>query len=194
MIKLTFGLIAGALAIGCFLPYFRDIFKRKTTPHTYSWLIWSILQITGVVAIIVGHGGYYGVLGIGIGALFCLSIFVLSFKYGTKNITAIDTFSFIGALLAIVIWIFTKNPLYSVVLISIIDFVGFIPTIRKGYEEPYTETMSTYLMASISDVFAILALSTFSLVTTLYLGTLVFSNALFVVILLYRRRTNHPLL
>ncbi len=186
--QLIFGIIATALAIGCFVPYFIDIFKRKTTPHAYSWLIWSILQITGVVAIVASHGGYYGVLGIGIGAIFCLSIFFLSFKYGTKNVTRTDTISFLSALIAISFWIFTKNPLYSVILISIIDFVGFIPTIRKGLEEPHTETMSTYLMSSLSDIFSILALSTFTLTTTLYLGTLVFTNGLFVVLLLYRRR------
>lgn len=185
--QLIFSVIATILAITCFAPYLIDIFKKKTTPHAYSWLIWSILQITGVVAIIAGDGGYYGVLGIAVGAFFCLTIFFLSFKYGTRNITKTDTVSFIGALLAIIIWIFTKDPLYSVILISLIDFVGFIPTIRKGWDEPQTETISTYLMASLSDIFAILALSFFSLTTTLYLGTLVFSNALFVVILLYRR-------
>lgn len=185
--QLIFGLIATVLAIVCFAPYFFDIFKRKTTPHAYSWLIWSILQITGVVAIIASHGGYYGVFGIGIGALLCLAIFFLSFKYGTKNITKTDTVSFIAALIAISFWIFTKNPLYSVILISVIDFVGFIPTIRKGFEEPHTETISTYLMAAISDIFAILALSTFTLTTVRYLDTLVFSNGLFVIILMYRR-------
>jgi uncharacterized membrane protein len=192
-LKLISGILAGLLGVICFVPYLRDIFKKETTPHSYSWLIWAILQTIGVVAIIVGHGGYYGTLGIAAGALFCLTIFLLSLKYGTKNITKLDTFSFVMALVAILIWVFTKTPLYSVILISLIDFIGFIPTMRKGYEQPETETASTFFIASISNVFALLALSAYSISTTLYLCSLIFTNTLFVIILLYRRTKLHKL-
>ena len=187
MIKPIFGILAGILSVVCYIPYLRDIFQKKTTPHSYSWLIWSILQAVGVVAIIVGQGGYFSILGIAVGAFFCLIVFLLSLKFGTKNITKLDTASLIGAFIAIEIWIFTKDPLYSVILISVIDFLGYIPTMRKGYEEPYTETLSTYVASAVSLALALLALTTYSLTTTLYLATLVFSNSLFVLILLYRR-------
>jgi len=187
-IKSVLGILAGITAIGCFVPYLQDIFKKKTTPHSYSWLIWSILQTIGVIAIVLGQGGYYGASGIAVGAIFCLLIFFLSLRYGTKNVTKTDTLLFVASLGAIFIWIFTKNAIYSVILISIIDFAAFIPTIRKGYEEPMTETISTYFIAALSNIFALMALSIYSLTTALYLSTLVFTNSLFVVILLYRRR------
>lgn len=185
-----FGITASALAIICFLPYLRDIFKRRTTPHSYSWLIWSILQIIGALAIIAGGGGYAGAANISIGALFCLTIFFLSLRYGTKNITKIDTISFIGALIGVVLWIFTKNPLASVILVTLVDLVGFVPTIRKSYQEPNSETASTYSLAALSDIFALLALSSYSLTTSLYLGSLVITNSICVAILLYRRTQN----
>ncbi len=189
-LKLISGIIAGLLGIICFIPYLRDIFKKKTTPHSYSWFIWGILQVTGIVAIITNEGGYYGTLGIAAGAVFCVITFFLSLKYGTRNITKTDTVSFIAALVAIVIWILTKNAMYSVILISLIDFIGFIPTMRKGYEEPQSETVSTYALAALSNVFALLALSSYSISTSLYLASLVLSNSLFVGLLLIRRRKN----
>lgn len=179
--------MAGILGIFCFFPYLRDVFKKKTMPHAYSWLIWGILQTVSTIAIITSHGGYYGTLGIATGAILCLFVFFLSFKYGTKNITRSDTFCLVAALVAILIWIFTKNPFYSVILVSLIDFTDFIPTLRKGYQEPWSETTSLYVMAAVSDIFALLALSTYSIPTALYLSTLVFSNSLFVIILLSRR-------
>lgn len=185
-IKIIAAIITSILSIVCFLPYLRDIFKRKSTPHIYSWLVWSILQAEGTIAIIVGHGSY-GALGIGIGTLFCIAIFILSFKYGTKNITKFDTICLVGSALSIVLWIFTKNPLTAVILISFIDFMAFMPTYRKGYEEPYTETVSTYLWSSISSMFAIVALTDYSVVTVLYLASLVLSNGTFVLLLLCRR-------
>lgn len=184
--KLIAAVITSVLSVVCFLPYLKDIFKSKSKPHIYSWLVWSILQGEGTVAIILGHGGY-GALGIGIGTFFCVLIFVLSFTYGTKNITRFDGICLAAALVSIVIWSLTKNPLLAVILISTIDFLAFLPTYRKGYEEPYTETVSTYLFSSVSSIFAVIALSNYSIVTVLYIASLAASNGLFVLILLYKR-------
>ncbi|MDD5068393.1 MAG: hypothetical protein PHS53_02570 [Candidatus Pacebacteria bacterium] len=186
-IKLLFGIVASIFSIACFAPYFRDVFLKKTNPHSYSWLVWSILQSVGVLAILSDRGGY-GVLGLGIGAFLCTCMFLLSLKYGTKNITKFDTICLVGSLIAIGIWLFEKNALHSVILISIIDFVGFLPTYRKGYEEPFTETISTYFMSALAVVFDIFALSHYSITTTLYLGTLLFSNGFFVLLLVTRRK------
>jgi hypothetical protein len=185
-IKITAAIITSLLSIICFLPYLRDIFNKKSTPHIYSWLVWSILQAEGTIAIIVGHGSY-GALGIGIGTLFCSLIFFLSFKYGTKNITRFDKICLAGSILSVVLWIFTKDPTLAVILISVIDFMAFMPTYRKGYEEPLTETVSTYLLSSISSIFALVALTDYSVATSLYLVSLVLSNGIFVIILIYRR-------
>jgi hypothetical protein len=64
--KEFFGVIAVIIGLASFFPYLRDIFLRKTTPHMYSWLVWSILQTIGVIAMIVGHAGY-GAFGLAVG-------------------------------------------------------------------------------------------------------------------------------
>jgi hypothetical protein len=185
--KMIFGLIATVLAVIAFIPYLKDIFGGKTKPHVYSWLVWSIIQGVGVLAMFEGGAGW-GALGLGIGSLFCISIFLLSFKYGTKNITKIDTFLLIAALITIVVWLTTEDPLWSVVLVSLIDFIAFVPTYRKTYLAPHGETLSTYIFDVVSNMFAIVAIATYSLTTTLYISSLVISNALMVFILIYRRR------
>ena len=185
-IKLILAIISGGLAIIAFTLYIASILKRKTTPHLYSWLIWSILQCIATAAIIQGKGGY-GALNFIISAILCTSIFILSLKFGTKNITKYDTICLVGSLFAIVIWIFTKDPVYSVILITIIDFIGFIPTYRKSYTEPNTEALSTYIINTIGDGLAVLALATYSLTTVLYPGSLVVTNLLLISILIYKR-------
>jgi len=185
--KLIFAIISTALAIVCFFPYIRDILAKKTTPHIYSWLVWSILQSAGVVAMIIG-GAQFGALGLAVGALFCISIFILSFKFGTKNITKFDTICLLGAIIAIVIWLIQDDPTLSVILITLIDFVAFLPTYRKGYLEPNSETISTYLLSSFSNAFALLAMANYSLVTSFYVSSLVLTNGVIVIILITRRR------
>ncbi|MCL4392212.1 hypothetical protein M1413_02655 [Patescibacteria group bacterium] len=186
-IKFFFGVIGGILNVISFVPYLLDIFRGKTKPHSYTWLIWSILQTMGTIAIFLNGGGY-GALGLAIGALFCIFIFFLSLKYGTKNIVRFDTVLLVGALLAVVVWILTKNALYSVILVSAIDFTGYLPTARKGYEEPESETISLYFMNALTDILGLLALSAYSVTTVLYPAVLLFSNSSLVVLLSLRRR------
>lgn len=188
MVKAIFGFAALVLGVIPFFPYLRDIFAGKTKPHLYSWLVWSVLQTTGVVAMVLGGAGY-GAMGLGFNAIFVFVVLALSFKFGTKNITLFDTFCFIGALAAVAAWIVEKNPLYSVVLVTLIDFVAFLPTYRKSYVEPYTETPLSYALWALSDVCGVAALASYSVVTTLYVASLIATNALCVAIILLRRRT-----
>lgn len=97
------GLIGVVFAIAAFTPYITDIFRRRTEPHMYSWLVWSIIQITAVTLMVLNGAGI-GALGLAIGATLCVFVFILSFWYGTKNITRFDKVSFIGAFSAIVVW------------------------------------------------------------------------------------------
>lgn len=122
-----------------YLPYFRDIFRNKTQPHAYTWLIWAITQGTATVALWHGKGGW-GVLPLLVGTMLVFTVFLLSLKYGTKNITRADTIILIAALLAIVIWWQLHNPLLAVVMVTLIDVAGYAPSLRKTFEEPWSET------------------------------------------------------
>jgi uncharacterized membrane protein HdeD (DUF308 family) len=186
-IKYACGIIATVISVISFFPYLRDVFRRKTQPHSYTWLIWTILQVTGVVAMF-NNGAGIGALALTVGAFFCGYIFILSLKYGTKNITLFDTVCLIGALAAIAVYVFLHNPVLSVILITVIDFVGFLPTLRKAYVEPYSETISLYALGVIWSTFNIIAISTYSLTTTLYPSCILFANAVCCLVLWAKRK------
>jgi uncharacterized protein with PQ loop repeat len=186
-IKLLIGIFAGTIGALSFIPYFRDIFLHKTKPHIYTWLIWSLLQGTSVFIMLYGGAGI-GVLPFVIGTILCGSIFILSLKYGTKNITLFDTICLIGALVALIFYIFLHNSLLSIILVSIIDFIGFIPTFRKSYVEPKTETASTYIVSAVSSVLAIGALLNYSVITILYPATLILTDTTCWLIIVLRRK------
>ncbi len=186
-IKLFFGLISSVVAIVCFVPYLIDIVKKKTEPHMYSWLIWTILQIVGVMAQLKDGAGY-GSWALAIGAFFCFSIFLLSFKYGTKNISKFDIFCLISSLFAILVYINIKNPVWAIIVVTTIDFVGFLPTFRKGYEEPFSETPSTFVMSAVANFLSLLALQNYSLTTVLYIASLFLTNSSFATMIYWRKR------
>lgn len=187
-IKTLYGYIAAVIGIACFIPYIRDMFRKTTQPHIYTWLIWTILQVTGVIAM-YNNGAGIGALALAIGALFCAAICLLSLKLGTKNITLFDTICLAGALGATGIYVFLHQPLLSVILISAIDFTGFLPTLRKAYYEPWTETLSMYMLFVLSGIFSVMALAHYSLITTFYPLTLIVINILGTIMIWWRRRT-----
>jgi hypothetical protein len=185
-IKLLFGVISTGIAVICFLPYIADIFKRKTQPHMYSWLIWSILQIVGVAAQLKDGAGY-GAWALAVGAFFCFAIFLLSFKYGTKNISRFDLVCLVASITAIGAYIFIENPIWATIIVAITDFVGFLPTFRKGFQEPYSETVSTFILSALANGFSMAALQNYSLTTILYIGSLFFTNSSFATMIIVRR-------
>lgn len=186
IIKQILGIAAVVLTFVSYVPYIRDIIKGKTKPHAFTWLIWSILTLVSFAAQIsdnAGPGAYMNLATL----FLCGYIFFVALKY-KSNIVKSDYISFVLALLTIPLWIFSKNPAYSVLLIVMIDIFAFIPTIRKSFINPSTETSETYLLNSFKHVLSLSALSRYTLVTALYSSYLVIVNLLFAIMLIIRRK------
>jgi hypothetical protein len=186
--KVVLAGVAILLGLFSYVPYYRDIFRGKTKPHAFSWLVWA--SLTGIIffAQLFDKGGA-GAWVAGFTAVICFSIFILSLKKGEKNITRSDKLSLFGAGIAVFLWYLTSSPLISVILVIIIDAMGgFYPTIRKSYSKPYEETVLTYLLSGLKWVFAIIALENYTLITTLDPVFAAFTNLAFVALLLIRRK------
>mgnify|MGYP001563535493 FL=1 len=184
--KLIFSVIAIIIGFSATVPYVRDILSRKTKPHVYTWLIWSITTGTAAFGVIYGGGGV-GSLNLILLSLVTFGIFLLSIKYGTKNINTWDTIILIMAILAIFVWWKLKQPLVSIFMISAIDVLGYLPSFRKSYEEPWSETLISWIGFTLANTFAILALSQYNLLTTTYLISIAAANMMLFFICLLRR-------
>ena len=95
--------------------------------------------------------------------------------------------NFAAALASIPLWLVTGDPLLAVILVSIIDALGFYPTFRKGYHKPDEEALFHYNMAAIKFIIGIMAIENFTWVTVLYPASLVFMNGVFVTMIMWRR-------
>ncbi len=185
--KVILGLIAITISLIAYVPYFRDIFKGKTKPHIYTWLIWFLLTAIAFAGQLI-EGAGAGAWATGAVSIASLAIFILALKKGEKNITISDKFSLFGAFFALLLWFLTSNPLIAIILIIIIDILSFYPTIRKSLIKPNEETLSTYVLDCVAFIFAIAAIESYNLVTWLYPVTLVILNFGFAGILIVKRR------
>ncbi len=179
--------IAVILTFIAYIPYYRDIFKGKTRPHIYTWALWNLLTILIVAIQIRGGAGAAtwvtasaGLLGIG--------VMVLGFKNGKKDITKSDTVVAILALAAIFFWIAVDQPVISIILVIVADMLAFIPTVRKSYNDPYSETLSLYITNALRFGLALFAVETYTFLSTSWIVAWVAGNVGLSVLLVVRRR------
>jgi hypothetical protein len=164
------------------------VFAGRTKPHMFTWFIWAVLEGTAFFAQ-TGKGAGAGAWVTGTTCLLCLSVFLVSLSKGEKEITLADKICLSGAILGIIFWYFSGDALTAIILVSITDFLGFIPTFRKTFTKPYEETAKLYIMSIIKLVLALLALKSFNITTALYPASLILANALFVTMVAIRRKT-----
>ncbi|MDP3881178.1 MAG: hypothetical protein Q8Q32_03310 [bacterium] len=185
-LKELIGSITIILVLVAYFPYFYDIFKGKTKPHIFSWFIWAV--ITGIIfALQVSDGagpGAWSTLGV---AILASAIFLLSFKNGHKDIRKVDVLFLITAVLTIPLWLLAKQPVLSIILLSAIDMLGFLPTVRKSWNLPHSETLFLYAITAIRHALAIVALNEYSIVTWLFPVTWTIANTAFSIMLITRR-------
>lgn len=185
-IKIFFGIAGTLVAFLQYGLYIRTILLGKTKPHVFSWFVWGVPCGVVFLAQLVKGGGA-GAWVTGATALLCTFIFLLSLHYGEKRITKLDVASFVLALIAIALWLITKDPLWSVILISLADVLGMIPTLRKSYDNPYEEDLLSYVVANMKWTLSFLALETISFTTALYPVAMFLSIAILIVFLMWRR-------
>ncbi len=185
--KSLLSIIAILIATASRIEYVYLILRRKIKPHTFSWLVWTVLTVIAFAAQVVEKGGAGSWLT-GATALACFIIFILSFIYGERKFSLIDWLSLAGSGVALILWWLTKDPLSAVILVSIIDVIGMIPTLIKGYKKPFEDSITVFWVANIAFIMSLFALETHSLATWLYPLTIIAANTAFVVMILVRRR------
>jgi hypothetical protein len=185
--KEVIGGIAVVLTFIAYIPYYRDIRKGKTRPHVYSWSLWGLLTILLVALQIKGGAGPATWITAAAGLL-CVGVVVLSLKNGKRDITTSDTIVAILSLAAIGFWLLADQPEISISLVILADMLAFIPTVRKSYRDPHSETLSLYVTNAIRFTLALLAVETYNYLSTSWIIAWVIGNALLSILLIIRRK------
>lgn len=185
--QVPLAIISVVIGLVAFFPYFRDILRRRTKPHAFTWSVWSVIMSISFVASL-SKGGGYGAYAIGATAVACAATFVASLFRGEKDIARLDEMGLAAASVGILLWILTDSPLLAVIIVSLTDFAGFIPTFRKAYGKPWEETLSMYAMSGFSIALSIFALQSINPTTVIYPATVFASNYAFITMVMLRRR------
>lgn len=186
--KLLFSGLAITLAFVAFVPYIRSILKGRTRPHVFSWFIWGITTVIVFFAQLEADGGV-GAWPIGVSGVITVAVAVLAFiKRADISITRTDWTFFAAALASLPFWYLTSDPLWTVVVLSVVDLFGFGPTIRKAYAFPHQESQLFFFSLALRNGFAILALENYSVTTVLFPLSITLACTVLLTMVAYRRR------
>lgn len=167
-IKEILGVVAVVLSLAGFFPYIISIYKGITKPHVFSWVVWSIATVVVFFAQVSAMGGP-GAWATGVSGFLVVFIAFLAYERQCDiTITKSDWVFFILALSALPFWFFTDDPFWAVLVLTIVDFFAFIPTARKTYHAPYSETLILSAILAVRDIFAMSALESYSATTMMF--------------------------
>jgi hypothetical protein len=164
--------------------YIRDTLRGITSPNRVTWGLWTVEGILAFVIEVQDHVGLPALMTLTFG-LVPLVVIVASFRHShlAWKIGKFDIFCGVVSVLGLVFWLAVGQA--TVALISFVgaDQVAALPTLRKSWIAPSTETARTFFLGSVNCAITLMALQHFTtagalfpgciLVTDLIIGTLV---------------------
>ena len=177
------------LTFVAFIPYMISIWRQQTRPHVISWFIWGAGTVVVCVAQL-SDGAGIGAWPIGVSGLLTFGVaFLASVRSPDTSIVRLDWIYLLLALSALPLWFYTSTALSAVIVLTIVDLLGFGPSVRKALELPYQEHATFFVIAIFRNAFVILALENYSWTTVLFPAAVGGACILFVALIGVRRWT-----
>ena len=180
--------IAIVLTFVAFVPYIVSILTDRIKPHVFSWGIWSITTLVVFFAQ-VEDGAGVGAWSTGVSG--CVTVLIACLAYWKRadiSVTRSDWLFLTAAVASLPIWYFTSDPVWTVVILTTVDVLGFGPTVRKAYNFPYTESLLFFAIFALRDSLVIAALENYTVTTVIFPASIVISCITLCVIVKYRRK------
>lgn len=179
--------ISGCLALVSSTVYCLSIYNGKTRPHRTTRFI-LLLDTCLSTASLFAHGDRVAVWLSGVSALQAIVIFALSIKYGMGGWSRSDIACLIIALIGIVLWQVTSNPLLALYFSILADLVGMVPAMIKTYRFPETEIWIFFALDIFAGIFSLLALRQWGIADFSYPLYIMLINAVMVALIVTPRQ------
>lgn len=175
--------IAGSAA------YIHDTLKGKTKPNRVSWSMWAIAPLIGTAAALYSHADIWATTRIFLAGFIPLLVILASFinPQSYWKLTIFDFVCGIFSLLALIVWGGINSPRSAILFAAIGDGFAAIPTIRKAWQYPETETGLTYLAGFIAVVLIIPSIPEWNIENSAFQIYLLIVNTLLLFVV-YRKR------
>lgn len=201
------GALAVVIALAAYAIYAWQTLRAETRPHPLSWLIFGILTGTGYLVQLdqaAGPGSWV----MGVTTIVCLLLCLMSFWKGERTFPWYEWAFLAAAAIVFVFYLWSRSPALlastltgrsrdimigngpaiSAVLASLVNVLGFGPTVTKAWTRPYSDSVTIFFLNGFKFIPSFFAMDSISVATCALPATLVVAN-LAVAAIIYLRRS-----
>lgn len=170
------------------IPYAYGVAKGTIRTHPMTWLIWTLL--TFVIAVVqynegAGGGGWLAISA----TCFNFIVTILSLRGGIGFIDRKDYAVLLVCMGCFPLYFYFHQPLWTALVITLVDSISFIPMIRKAFRDPYGESLRFQWLMVAGYSSSLLALENYTLPICLFPVAMVIMHGLTGgVILIFRKK------
>ncbi len=147
------GVLAGLVGVFDTVPYLRDVMRGSTRPHRGTWLIWSALAVVVCLAQ-WADGASWSLIMLLTQAVLTTAVFAVAIARGQGGTTIIELALIAAAAAGVTGWLLSGEPLVATVCVVAADLIAAAMMVPKTYHDPGSETLATFVYASIGGALA----------------------------------------
>ena len=182
------GKLAGIISLSAYAPYILSILRKKTKPNRASWIIWAI--VSTIIALSYREAGasyaFLAPVGYVVGSTI---VFILSIRHGVGGWTPFDRKCLIGAAISLVLWWAFNSPMSALLINLFINLLGTLPTLRKVWYQPGTESKVAWCLFSLGSIVNLFAVENWTFAMAVYPVSMIFLIGIVTVPVLWPKRS-----
>jgi hypothetical protein len=142
-------------------------FRGRTKPNRATWTIWAVVSI--ILAASYHSSGANDTIWVPLSYVVGpIIVAILSVKYGEGFWNELDMKCLAAAAASLVLWWIFESALVALLLTLFIDFLGYIPTIKKVYDRPRSEGRLAWTLFFVGHLLNLFAIDSFTFGVVVY--------------------------
>jgi hypothetical protein len=182
-----FVLLAIALSAFGAYGYVRDTLRGETSPNRVTWSLWGIEGVLGFGVEVQQHVGLAAWMTLMLGLVPCV-IVAASFK-NPNAVWKIGVFDLACGAIAVaglLFWALVREPTVALVSFVCADQVAALPTLRKSWLAPSTESSRVFVMGCVNCIITVLTLKVITTAGFLYPGCIAVTDFVMAALIISR--------
>lgn len=187
MIDPHFVYLAALLSIVGAYGYIRDTLRGRTSPNRITWSLWGLEGVVAFVIEIQQRVGMASITTLMLGLVPC-AVVVASFRnsHAVWKIGAFDILCGALSVSGLVLWAMVNEPTVALVSFVVADQMAALPTIRKSWLAPSTESPRVFFMGFLNTAITLLTLRTLTTAGALFPGVIMVADLVLAILIVSR--------
>lgn len=134
-----------------------QMLRGTYAPSVFSRVVWLLLAINSFAGVVASHSTEASIVLAGIFLLGNIAMCVTSLWKGTHGVGVLEYICIALLVVSVSIWLVFDAPLVSLAVSLFIHFIGGLPTYRRAWQNPASESAAFWLLFFVASALSLIA-------------------------------------